>query len=41
MSIELCGYEQTAAPFQWRFTRSDRDQLPRRLEDKEQATKAA
>jgi hypothetical protein len=34
-------YQQTAAPFDWRFTRSDLDQLLRRLDDKEQLTKAA
>jgi len=34
-------YEQTAQPFDWRYTRSDLDQLLRRLDDKEQLTKAA
>lgn len=34
-------YEQTAEPFDWRFTRADLDRLLRRLEDQEQLTKAA
>ena len=34
-------YQQTAQPFDWRYTRSDLDQLLRRLDDKEQLTKAA
>jgi transposase len=34
-------YEQTAAPFDWRFTRSDLDRLLRRLDQQEQPTKAA
>jgi hypothetical protein len=34
-------YEQTAVPFDWRFTRADLDDLLRRLDDKEQLTKAA
>ena len=29
-------YQQTAAPFDWRFTRSDLDRLLRRLDDHEQ-----
>jgi transposase len=34
-------YEQTAMPFDWRYTRSDLDQLLHRLDDKEQLTNAA
>jgi hypothetical protein len=34
-------YEQTAAPFDWRYTRSDLHLLLRRLDDKEQLTNAA
>jgi transposase len=34
-------YQQTAQPFDWRYTRSDLNQLLRRLDDKEQLTKAA
>jgi hypothetical protein len=34
-------YEQTAMPFDWRFTRSDLDRLLRRLDGQEQLTKAA
>jgi hypothetical protein len=34
-------YQQTAAPFDWRYTRSDLNQLLRRLDDQEQLTKAA
>ena len=34
-------YQQTAVPFDWRFTRSDLDQLLRRLDETEQLTKAA
>jgi hypothetical protein len=34
-------YEQTAAPFDWRFTRSDLDRLLRRLEEHEQLARAA
>jgi hypothetical protein len=34
-------YEQTAVPFDWRFTRADLDDLLRRLDDKEQLTRAA
>ena len=34
-------YQQTAAPFDWRFTSSDLDRLLRRLDDNEQLTKAA
>ena len=34
-------YQQTAAPFDWRFTRSDLDRLLRRLDDHEQLTQAA
>jgi len=34
-------YEQTAAPFDWRFTRSDLVQLLRRLEEHEQHAQAA
>jgi hypothetical protein len=33
--------EQTAVLFDWRFTRSDLDRLLRRLDDKQQLTKAA
>jgi hypothetical protein len=29
-------YQQTAAPFDWRFTRSDLDRLLRRVDDHEQ-----
>jgi hypothetical protein len=31
-------YEQTAVPFDWRFTRTDLDDLLRRLDEKEQLT---
>jgi hypothetical protein len=34
-------YQQTAAPFDWRFTRSDLDRLLRRLDDHEQLARAA
>jgi len=34
-------YEQTAAPFNWRFTRSDLDRLLHRLEEHEQLARAA
>ena len=34
-------YQQTAVPFDWRFTRSDLDRLLRRLDETEQPTKAA
>ena len=34
-------YEQTARPFDWRFTRADLDQLLRRLDGKKQLTNAA
>ena len=34
-------YEQTAVPFDWRFTRADLDDLLRRLDEKEQLTNAA
>jgi hypothetical protein len=34
-------YEQTAAPFDWHFTRSDLDRLLRRLEEHEQFAGAA
>jgi transposase len=34
-------YQQTAVPFDWRFTRSDLDRLLRRLDETEQLTKAA
>jgi hypothetical protein len=34
-------YEQTAAPFDWHFTRSDLDRLLRRLEEHEQLARAA
>jgi DDE superfamily endonuclease len=34
-------YEQAAAPFDWRFTRSDLDRLLRRLDEPAQLTKAA
>jgi transposase len=33
--------QQTAAPFDWRFTRSDLDRLLRRLDDREQLAQAA
>jgi DDE superfamily endonuclease len=34
-------YEQTAVPFDWRFTRADLDDLLRRLDDKAQLAEAA
>ena len=34
-------YEQTAVPFDWRFTRADLDDLLRRLDDIEQLANAA
>jgi hypothetical protein len=34
-------YQQTAVPFDWRFTRDDLDDLLRRLDEKEQLAKAA
>ena len=34
-------YEQTAVPFDWRFTRADLDDLLRRLDEKEQLAEAA
>jgi DDE superfamily endonuclease len=34
-------YEQTAAPFDWRFTRSDLDRLLHRLAEHEQLARAA
>ena len=34
-------YEQTAVPFDWRYTRADLDRLLRRLEQHEQLTIAA
>ena len=34
-------YEQTAVPFDWRYTRSDLDRLLRRLDETEQLIKAA
>jgi transposase len=34
-------YQQTAAPFDWRFTRSDLDRLLRRLDDHEQPAQVA
>ena len=34
-------YEQTAAPFDWHFTRSDLDRLLRRLEEHEHPARAA
>jgi hypothetical protein len=34
-------YEQTAAPFDWHFTRSDLDRLLRRLEEHQQPARAA
>jgi transposase len=34
-------YEQTAAPFDWRYTKADLDQLLRRLDDHDQQTCAA
>jgi len=36
-----CRYEQTAAPFDWRFTQPDLDRLLRRLEEHEQPARAA
>jgi transposase len=34
-------YQQTAMPFDWRYTRADLDRLLRRLDDKKQLTNAA
>ena len=34
-------YEQTAVPFDWRFTRADLDDLLQRINEKNQLTKAA
>jgi hypothetical protein len=34
-------YEQTAVPFDWRYTRADLDDLLRRLDENEQLAKAA
>jgi hypothetical protein len=34
-------YEQTAVPFQWRFTRADLDDLLRRLDENQQLAEAA
>jgi hypothetical protein len=34
-------YEQTAVPFDWRFTRADLDDLLRRLDENEQLAQAA
>ncbi len=34
-------YEQTAVPFDWRFTRADLDDLLRRLDEQEQLAQAA
>jgi hypothetical protein len=34
-------YEQTAAPFDWRYTKADLDRLLRRLDDHDQQTCAA
>jgi hypothetical protein len=34
-------YEQTAVPFDWRYTRSDLDRLLRRLDEPAQPIKAA
>jgi hypothetical protein len=34
-------YEQTAVPFDWRFTRADLDDLLRRLDERERLAKAA
>ena len=34
-------YEQTAVPFDWRFTRADLDDLLRRLDEKQQLPEAA
>ena len=34
-------YDQTGAPFDWRFTRSPLDRLLRRLDDQEQLAQAA
>jgi hypothetical protein len=36
-----CRYEQTAAPFDWLFTRSDLDRLLHRLQGHEQLARAA
>jgi hypothetical protein len=34
-------YEQTAVPFDWRFTRTDLDDLLRRLDEQHQLAEAA
>jgi hypothetical protein len=34
-------YEQTAVPFDWRFTRADLQDLLRRLDEKQQLAEAA
>jgi hypothetical protein len=34
-------YQQTAVPFDWRFTRTDLDRLLRRLDEREQLSPAA
>jgi hypothetical protein len=34
-------YEQTAVPFDWRFTRADLQDLLRRLDEKQQVAEAA
>jgi hypothetical protein len=34
-------YQQTAVPFDWRFTRADLDRLLRRLDEAEQPATAA
>jgi hypothetical protein len=34
-------YQQTAMPFDWRYTSADLDRLLRRLDDKQQFTNAA
>jgi hypothetical protein len=34
-------YQQTALPFDWRFTTADLDDLLRRLDEREQLAKAA
>jgi len=34
-------YEQTAVPFDWRYTRADLERLLCRLDEKEQLTRAA
>jgi hypothetical protein len=40
MPVGQRSYEQTAAPVDWQFTRSDLDPLPRRLEEHEHPVRA-